>query len=490
MQRQIRKVGLGLVAAFLAVFLQLNYLQIFAAERIASNDANIRRKLREYSIKRGDIVTNDGVQIATSRETDNQFRYRRLYPEGELYGHITGYYSIVYGTDRIERTYNDVLLGDSGVLSMQDIEDRLFDSGEQGDDLRLSIESELQEAARDALGDQRGAVVALDPSTGAVKAMWSHPSYDPGPLAAPRAKRERRYYESLDPDQPSTSPLVSIATSRGYPPGSTFKVLVAAAALESGRYDRDSTFPDPQALDLPQTNDTLTNFTKQSCTGGAEIDLFTALRVSCDTTFAILGMELHSEILEMSEDFGFNGRLPLDVGTEASRFPEIGDDAIPERAKAGIGQQNVVATPLQMALVAAGIANRGQVMVPHLAKEVIDPAGGTVRTTDPEVMSEPMSPRTAAVVREMMVAVVNDGTGTVAQIDGVDVAGKTGTAQTVEGADPHTWFIAFAPAQDPKIALAVIVEHGGSLGSEATGAAVAGPIARTVMEADRQISDW
>lgn len=490
MERQVRKVGIGLVAAFLAIFLQLNYLQIFAAERIAGNDANIRRKLREYSIKRGDIITADGLQVATSRATDNQFKYRRLYPEGELYGHITGYYSIVYGTERIERTYHDALLGDSGVLSMQDIEDRLFDSGEQGDDLRLTIDSELQQVARDALGDERGAVVALEPSTGAIKAMWSHPSYDPGPLASPRTRRERRYYESLNPNQPLDSPLLPIATSRGYPPGSTFKVLVAAAALESGRYTRDSTFPDPQALDLPQTDDTLTNFTRQSCTGGGEIDLFTALRVSCDTTFAILGMEVHRQILQMSEEFGFNGALPLDVTTQASRFPPIGDDSLPERAKAGIGQQNVVATPLQMALVAAGIANRGKVMVPHLAREIIDPSGGIVRTFDPEVMSEPMSPRTAATVRDMMVAVVTDGTGTVAQIPGVDVAGKTGTAQTVEGANPHTWFIAFAPAQNPEIAIAVIVEHGGAFGSEATGAAVAAPIARTVMEADRRISNW
>lgn len=490
MQPQIRKVGIGLVAAFMAIFLQLNYLQIFAAERIASNDANIRRKLREYSIKRGDILTNDGVVIAQSKATKNQFKYRRLYPEGELYGHITGYYSIVYGTDRIERAYNSALLGDSGVLSMQDIEDRLFDSGEQGDDVRLTINSKLQEAARSALGNERGAVVALDPQTGAIKALWSNPSFDPGPLAHPKAKKERSYYNSLNPDEPLKSPLLSLATSRGYPPGSTFKALVAAAALESGKYDRDSKFPDPDELDLPQTDDTLTNFTNTSCTGGGEIDLFTAMRVSCDTTFAILGMELHKEILEMSEEFGFNARIPLEVGTQQSLFPEIGDDRIPERAKAGIGQQDVVATPLQMALVAAGIANGGKVMVPHLASEIIDPSGGIVRRIDPEVMSEPMSQQTARVVGEMMVSVVEDGTATSAQIPGVAVAGKTGTAQTVEGANPHTWFIAYAPANDPQIAIAVIVENGGSFGSEATGGAVAAPIAKQVMEADRGISNW
>jgi peptidoglycan glycosyltransferase len=294
----------------------------------------------------------------------------------------------------------------------------------------------------------------------------------------------------LNPDEPLNSPLLSLATSRGYPPGSTFKVLVAATAIESGRYKPDSRFPDPSALELPQTDRTLTNFSKTSCVGGGEIDLFTALRVSCDTTFAILGMKLHDDIVEVAEEWGFNEALPLDVGTEASLFPAIGDDAVPARAFAGIGQQDVVATPLQMALVAAGIANRGEVMRPRLAKEIIDPSGGIVRRFDPDVMSTPISPSTAATIRDMMVAVVENGTGTTAQIPGVEVAGKTGTAQTVEGAAPHAWFIAFAPATDPRIAVAVIVEHGGTLGSEATGAAVAAPIAKRIIEADRRISNW
>jgi peptidoglycan glycosyltransferase len=491
MEQQIRRVSFGLVVAFVIVFLQLNYLQIFAAEDIASNQANIRRRLAEYAIKRGDILTSDGRTIARSKATDNQYKYRRLYPEGDLYGHITGFYSIVFGTSRIERSYNDALLGDSGVLSMQDIQDRLFNTDDPGgDDVRLTINHELQQVARDAFGTERGAVVALEPGTGEIKAMWSHPSYDPQPLAHPRPRVERSHYRSLDPNSPLASPLLSIATSRGYPPGSTFKVLVAAAALESGKYERDSTFEDPVALELPQTDRTLRNFTRTSCAGGGQIDLFTALRVSCDTTFGILGMDLHQEILEVSEEWGFNDELPLDIGSQASLFPEIGDDAVPARAFAGIGQQDVVTTPLQMAMVAAGIANRGEVMRPRLAKEIIDPAGGIVRRFDPEVMSRPISPRTAATVRDMMVAVVKEGTGTTAQIPDIQVAGKTGTAQTSEGAAPHAWFIAFAPATDPQIAVAVIVENGGTLGSEATGAQVAAPIAKQIIEADREISNW
>ncbi|MFP5297674.1 MAG: peptidoglycan D,D-transpeptidase FtsI family protein [Actinomycetota bacterium] len=489
MQRQIKRVGLGLVAAFLAVFAQLNYLQIFAAERIAGNSANVRKILREYSIKRGDIVTSDGITVATSKATGGKLKYRRSYPEGDLFGHITGYYSLVYGTDRIERTYNDQLLGDSGVLSMQDIEDRLFDSGEQGEDVRLTINSELQQIARDSLGNQKGAVVALDPSTGAIKAMWSNPSYDPTPLAAHEAKTARSYYESLDP-KTLTTPLLDKVTSRGYPPGSTFKVVTAAAALESGRYQRDSKFEDPDSIELPQTDRRLTNFTNTSCLGQGTIDLFTAMRVSCDTTFAIIGMEIHQQILEMSEALGFNDSIPLDVGTQPSSFPEIGDDNIPQRAYGGIGQGSVVATPLQMALVAAAVANDGVLLEPHMVEEVLDPSGAIVRRYEPEEMARPMSAETARILKEMMVAVVEDGTGTSAQIPGIEVGGKTGTAQTVEGASPHAWFIAFAPASNPKIAIAVLVENGGSYGSEATGGQVAAPIAKALMEADRRISGW
>lgn len=489
MERQIRRVGVGLVAAFMAIFLQLNYLQIFAAERIAGNSANIRKLLREYSIKRGDIITVDGITVATSRETDGTFKYRREYPGGELFGHITGFYSIVYGTDRIERTYDDQLLGDSGVLTMQDIEDRLFDSGEQGEDVRLTIHSELQRIAQQALGNQRGAVVALDPTTGDIKAMYSHPSYDPSTLASHRQKQARAYYESLQPRSP-TSPLVDIATLRGYPPGSTFKVVTAAAALESGRYEPETTFPDPDSIELPLTDNTLTNFTKRSCTGTGQIDLFTALRISCDTTFAKIGLKIPDEIFGMAEALGFNQTIPLDVRTEPSQFPNIPDDSAPLRAYAGIGQGDVVATPLQMALVAAAVANRGELPQPRLVTQIIDPSGAVVRNYEPSTMSTPMSPTTAAILTDMMVAVVDDGTGTAAQIPGIEVAGKTGTAQTVEGASPHAWFIAFAPANNPQIAIAVIVENGGSYGSEATGGAVAAPIAKALIEADRRITGW
>ncbi|HYP23042.1 MAG TPA: penicillin-binding transpeptidase domain-containing protein [Actinomycetota bacterium] len=486
MSAQIRKVGIGLLLAFTALFLQLNYIQIWAAEDIASNPNNIRALIAEYSVKRGDIETHDGKLVATSRESKGRYKYERVYPEGDLYAHIVGYKSIVYGETRLEAAFDEQLQGKTAVQSMQDLEDTLSGGEEQGDDLRLTIHHQLQEKARDLLDGRDGAIVALNPQTGEVRAMWSNPSYDPNPLASHDTKEVRRYRLTLDPNS-NTSPLISRATSRSFAPGSTFKVVTTAAALESGQYRANSTFPDPVALDLPQTDDTLQNFTRTACTSAGRIDLFTALEVSCDTTYGILGMEIYDQLRETSEAMGFNEAIPFDVGTEASTFPDVGDDNIPFRAFAGIGQGDVSATPLQMALVAATVANGGEVPRPRLVRQVIDPSGGIVEPFTPETIGRAMSQETAARVNEMMQAVVLSGTGTSARIEGVPVAGKTGTAQTVPGESPHAWFIAFAPADDPQLAVAVIVESS-SAGSEATGGAIAAPLAKQILETDRAIS--
>ena len=490
MHAQIRKVGIGLIIAFAAIFVQLNYVQIFAAEDIASNLANKRGLIRQYSIKRGSILTLDGVKIAESRPTKSQYKYRRYYPQGDLYAHTTGFYSLLYGSDRgIEASFHGELLGEAGVWSMQDIEDRFLGEGEEGDDIRTTIHSGLQQIAREALGTQKGAVVAMDPDSGEVRAMWSNPSYDPEPLAGRDFSKMSDYYKSLVKGG-LQSPLINKVTARGYPPGSTFKVVTAAAALESGRYNPQSRFNDPERLELPLTDDTLTNFTKTACLNGTTIDLFTALRISCDTTFAMLGLRIPEEIFETAEALGFNHRLGFDVGTEVSEYPEIPDDREPERAKAAIGQQDVVATPLQMALVAATVANKGETPKPRLVREVIDASGSISQRFDYEPLDQAFSASTAEELTRMMVAVVESGTGTAAQIPGIGVAGKTGTAQTVPGAAPHAWFICFAPVADPELAVAVIVENGGSYGSEATGGEVAAPIARALLLADREIRGW
>jgi peptidoglycan glycosyltransferase len=489
MQSQIRRVGIGLLIAFIAVFVQLNYVQIFAAEDIAGNSANRRALLREYSIKRGDIVTSDNVTVATSRATGGDLKYRREYPGGDLYGHITGFYSLVYGETRIEASYNDQLLGESGVISMQDIQDTLLGSGEQGDDVILTVNAELQQIAREQLGENAGAIVALDPEDGDVLAMWSNPSFDPSPLASHRLRQIRRAYADLEPDNPA-GPMVSTATSRTFPPGSSFKVVAAAAALESGRFDPGSTFDDPTSFQPPQTTSTISNFSGGTCAGGGQISLAEALKVSCNTTFAQIGLAVHNHIAETAEALGFNSAIPFDVGTAESTFLRADEENLPRRALSGIGQGDVAATPLQMALIPATVANGGEVPRPRLVKEVLDPSGGSVAAPSPEILDRAMSPGTASELTEMMTAVVEEGTGVNAQIPGVEIAGKTGTAQSAEGANPHAWFIAFAPVDDPQIAIAVLVVNGGSFGAEATGGTVAAPMAKAVIEADRRIRGW
>jgi peptidoglycan glycosyltransferase len=490
MERQITRVGIASVVMLLLVFAQLNRLQIFAAEEIASNPANSRRLLQEYSIKRGEILTSDTVTIARSVDTGGRLRFERRYPEGDLYGHITGFYSILFGTSAIESAYNEELLGESGVISMQDIQDSLFGSGELGDNVRVTVNSEMQQIARQALGDQRGSVVAMDPNNGKILAMWNNPSFDPSPLASHDSKVQRQGRAALNPKS-STSPLINLATQRGYPPGSTFKVVTTAAALESGRFNPGSTFDDPAGFVPPQTTSVINNFSGGTCAGGGQISLEQALTISCNTTFAQLGQEVPDELADVAENLGFNSAIPFDLRTEPTTFREADEDNLPRRSLSAIGQGDVVATPLQMLLVAATIANDGEVPRPRLADEIID-SEGIVERFSPETLGQAISSSTADTLRGMMRNVVENGTGTAAQIPGVVVAGKTGTAQTAEGADPHAWFISFAgPSEDdPRIAVAVIVENGGSLGSEATGGQVAAPIARALIEADRNINGW
>jgi peptidoglycan glycosyltransferase len=415
----------------------------------------------------------------------------RVYPGGDLYGHLTGYDSVASGPHfGLENTYNNALLGRGGVLSMQDIQDKLFGGGQQGDDVQTTIDSRLQSVAKQALGSNRGAIVALDPRTGEVRALWSNPSYDPTPISSHDGKAAQKAYKALHP-RSSSSPLINLATSQTYPPGSTFKIVTLSAALDSGKYTPNSTFPDPLQLKLPLTTQTLMNFSHSTCAGGGTIALFLAVTVSCDTTFAQIGLQIPDQVRSMAEGLGFNKPIPFDLSTAAARFPHVPDNRAPLRAYAAIGQGNTAATPLQMALVAATVANGGVEPRPRLVRQIISPSGAAQKVS-PSDLGRKMSPQTARDVTQMMESVVAspNGTGVAAQIPGVPVAGKTGTAQTVAGTNPHTWFICFAPATNPKIAVAVIVEHGGTYGSEATGGTVAAPIARQMLMADRQVDNW
>ena len=493
MERQIRQLGIALLVLFFVVFAKVNHVQVFAAEAIANNDANAKRQLvAEYKVDRGSILAADGTTVlALSRPSPGELRFQRRYPQGERYAHLTGFYSFVFGRSELEETYNDYLAGNAAELLPQTLTDLILGRPRQGASIVTTLDPVVQQAAEAAAAAEPGdvAIAALDPSTGDVLALVSEPSYDPNLLASqdPAVVRSSWARLNADPDKP----LVSRASDELFPPGSTFKLVTASAALQNG-FGPDSTWPNPPELDLPLTDETLQNFGGSHCVGGAPtITLAQALQVSCNVTFGEIGLTLGAEKLaEQARLYGFTAEpgqdlVPFDIPWVSGVFPEPETFAQREPAVAlsAIGQQDVAANPMQMALVAAAIANGGVEMRPRLVTEARDPSGRVIATVEPEIFSRPLSPANAAILTQMMVSVVQSGTGTAAQIPGVTVAGKTGTAQHGEGAAPHAWFVSFAPAEAPTVAVAVIVLDGGSLGSEATGGQVAAPIARAVLEA-------
>jgi len=491
MDRFIRRLGGAMLALFVLLLAQITYIQVVASERLADNPANATRQLiAEYRVERGSILAADRrTVLALSRKSPGQLKYQRHYPQGPLYADITGYYSIIFGRSELEEAYNPYLSGDAPELIPQTLIDQVLGRPKRGATVVTTIDPAIQRAAERVLGDLPGGVVALDPHTGDVKAIVANPTYDPNELASQDPKQVRAAWDRLNsnPDKP----LLSRAIDELYPPGSTFKLVTAAAALENG-FGPDSTWTNPPVLDLPQTTATLENFGGEHCLGGAsQITLAQALTISCNVVFGEIGLRLGgAKLAAQAHAFGFapdasEGDVPFDIPFQTGVFPDASyfSDRLPAVALSAIGQDNVAANPMQMALVASAIANGGSEMRPRLVSEIRDPSGQVVESFAPEVFGQPISSQTAIQLTQMMVSVVQSGTGTAAQIPGVEVAGKTGTAQHGEGLSPHAWFVSFAPAQNPKIAVAVIVLDGGSLGSEATGGVVAAPIARAVMEA-------
>ncbi|MDP9440955.1 MAG: penicillin-binding protein 2 [Actinomycetota bacterium] len=476
MNRQIRRVGIVLMVLFGALFLQLNYLQVIRADDLANDPRNTRVAVRDFSRARGQIVSADGTVIAKSVPVNDAFEVQRQYPEGELFGHITGFFSFTYGATGVERTYSDELAGrDLGIKNLKDV---LVERTVTGD-VVLNIDKGLQQLARDRLGNRRGAVVALDPTTGAILAMWSFPSADPNPLAGHDQKAVRTAYEQLTADP--SKPLLARTYRETYAPGSTFKVVTAAAALERNPEVAGRAYPPLRELQLPRTRSKLPNFGGGTCGGG----LADLLRVSCNTGFGQMGIDLGADSLfGEAVDFGFNERPPIDLpAAVASGFPEPEDFKQNEAAlaKSAIGQENVRSTPLQMALVAAAVTNGGTVMRPQVMREVKDSEGALVRTSEPQAWKQAVSPEVAGQLRDLMINVVTSGTGRAAQVPNAVVGGKTGTAQTV-GDNAHAWFIGFGEGNGKKVAVSVIVESQPEVG-EATGGRVAAPIAQAVMRA-------
>jgi penicillin-binding protein A len=470
----LRRVAISVLVLFTLLILNVNYIQVVRADKLRADPGNTRVLAEEYGRARGSIVV-DGTEIATSVRTKDALTYLRQYPQGSLYAPVTGYYSLVYGNTGIERAENDVLSGNDPRLFVRRIADLFTGRDPSGGDVVLTLDGKAQQAAMSALtdGNVTGAVVALDPSTGKILALASTPTYDPNQLSSHDPKAIRAYRAGL-----SDAQVDNQAVSERYSPGSVFKVVVSAAALSTGSYTPQTRVPAPDRLSLPGSTHQLTNFNGESCNGGADQSLIDALTMSCNTAFAQLGMTLgEQKVRDMAKAFGIDDSgftTPLQVAP--STVGAIADQA--QLANASIGQQNVQVTPLQGAMIAAAVANGGKLMKPYLVDQVRAPDLTVIDQTDPTVMSRPISSEVAGELTQMMTSVVTNGTGKKAKIPGVQVAGKTGTAQTDPENNDNSWFVGFAPADHPKIAVAVFIKHGGRTGGD-----ISAPIAKQVMQA-------
>lgn len=495
MSRQIKVLGIVIMLCYVAAFVKLNQVQVLEASNYNDRPENTRAQLRDFNSPRGDIVTADGVVLATSEPRRADLRFQRVYPEAETYAHVTGYYSFLLGSTGVERTYNAELTGRTSALQLRQLSNVFSDSSSEGD-VVLTIDSEVQQTARFALGELTGSVVALDPRSGGILALYSNPTYDPNAVSSNDGEAATTAKSLLDasPDKP----LLSRAYQDRFFPGSTFKVVTAAAGLETGQVtEQEPSYAVVRSYTPPLTNRPISNFGGSECGG----TLFVILQRSCNSSFAQMAAEQlgPDPMIDAAEAAGFNAVPPIDLTRPvASVYPtDFGSvvsspegrapvyDDTPALAQTAIGQNDVAATPLQMALVAAGVANQGRVMVPHVMGEVQARDGDVVARFDERPWRDAMDPTTAEVLRRAMVSVVESGTASGLRLPGVEVGAKTGTAQL--GTSPprsHAWMIAFAgpPGEAPTVAVAVMVQ--GVEGDDGlTGGRVAGPIAKAVLEA-------
>ena len=489
MNRQIRRLGIAITVAFAVVFAQLNLIQVFRADAYRDNPANTREVQREFNRDRGLIVTADGavaaetVPVGEAGIPGGSFDLVRRYPRGPLLAQVTGYYSFLFGATGVERTYNAELLGDTFGQQLAGWRDLLVERPTEGD-VHLSVRADLTEVAADALGERPGSVVVLEPATGRVLALWSYPSFDPNVLSSTDLPATQLAWDALT--GAAGNPLLGRAYQEIYFPGSTFKVVTAGNGLRSGAVsDTEPVYPVEAAWVPPLTEQPITNFGGSACGG----PLVPILEVSCNTAFARMGVETvgPDDMVAGSEAFGFNAAPPIDLpNPAASSFPTNFERDLPRLAQASIGQNDVLATPLQMALVAAAVGNGGEMMRPLVAERVTDATGAVVGEIRPSVWQRPLDASDAATLRDAMVDVVRSGTAfglAGAGPPGTEVGAKTGTAQL--GTEPprqHTWIIAFAgpPGGPAEVAVAVaVLDQTG----DATGSSVAGPVARQVLDA-------
>lgn len=481
MNRELKRLSVVVLLMFVALFAAASTIQVGYADQLNADSRNTRAVNDSYNVQRGSIIVG-GKPIVQSTPTSDRYRWQRVYSQGPLYSAVTGYLAVNGAATGIEGAMNQELSGTSNADFFSRVKNVITGKHPQGNSVELTIDPTAQNAAYEALGNKRGAVVVEEVDTGRILAMVSKPDFDPNSLAVHDSTKYLQTYNQLE-DAPG-DPLVNKAITDLNPPGSTFKPVVSAAAFGTGRFTKDSQFPNPSALQLPGSSTVIHNDTGAACEGGTggNVSLLNAQVWSCNIPFAELGAKLGSDTIKnQAESLGFNHEFKIPMPVSVSRYPGYDDQA--ELMQSAFGQQSDKATALQICMDSAAIANGGVVMQPSVVQSVITPDLARQQQFTPTDFGRAMSAGTAQTLTQMMVQGVNAGTGTNAKISGVSVAGKTGTAQN--GADePYTlWFTGFAPADNPKYAVSVVVEDGGGLGQSGSGNSVAAPIARQVLEA-------
>ena len=480
MNRQLKRVTIVMLLMFMTLFASTSVIQVVQADALAQHPNNKRALYDSYEVQRGAIVVG-GVPIALSVPSNDIYSFQRVYPAGPMWAPVTGYINpILQSRTGIEAAMNQVLSGTAGSQFFARVERVFTGQPPRGSNVALSLDAAAQAAAFEAMGDLQGAVVAIEPKTGRILAMVSTPGFDPNLLAAHNADEVLATFAGLEADP--THPLDNRGIAGNLnPPGSTFKLVVASAALASGAYTPQSMLPNPAVFQLPESNDVVRNASGTTCGPEPEVSIADALRFSCNVPFAELALRLGDDaIREQAELYGFNASFETPLVSTPSSYPKALDD--PQTALTGFGQGQVTATPLQMAMVSAGIANQGLVMSPRMVDAVLGPDLRVQERFDDVEWARALDKKLAEEMTQMMVANVSSGVATGARIDGVEVAGKTGTSEN--GGKPYSlWFTGFAPANDPQVAVAVVVENGGGKGTSGSGNAIAAPIAKRVMEA-------
>ena len=480
MNRELKRISVVMLIMFLSLFLAATVIQVAQADNLAADGRNTRTLYDSFRSQRGPIMAGNTV-LAQSLPVDDDFRFLRQYPNPLLYAPVTGYFTLNQGLSGIESSENSFLTGNSSSQFLEQINSILTGRPPQGASVNLSLQPSVQQAAWDALSGYQGAVIVTEVATGRILAMVSNPSYDPNVLAAHNTDDVISYYDALNADP--AQPLINRSIGALNPPGSTFKLVVASALLESGQFTPESAVPNIPRLALPGTDVEVRNAGGGTCGPGAEVTLFTAVSLSCNIPMAEFGMALgYKPIVEMAKKFGFNQTFDVPMTTATSHIPQVMD--VPQTGLASFGQFDVRATPLQIALVSATIANGGREMYPTVIDSITSSDLKPLYEFAPREFSQPISSETASQLSAMMQASVSSGAATNASIENVSVAGKTGTAENGPGQPYTLWFTGFAPAMsDPKYAITVVVENGGGMGTNGYGNLIAAPIARAVLEA-------